>query len=108
MSFERAVAPNVTERHTRACRLSAGGRSCTCTPSYLATVSVGGRGERRKHKRTFSSEIVARTWAFEIKRAVMLARSYGRDEHAAVSQVAHSDASTGPRAVVRMLRGVEQ
>lgn len=96
MIREISVAPNVTERHTRACRLSAGGRQCTCNPSYLAIVSVGGRGERRKYRRTFKTLPDATAWAFEIRRAVLVARARGRNEHEVVNTLIGASQGDNP------------
>lgn len=71
--LSRTAAPGVTERHTRACAgtLTKAGRvkGCTCSPTFRAAVSIGGRDERRRLSGTFSTLGDAVGWIEDTKRA---------------------------------------
>ena len=63
--FERPVAPNVRERHTRSCGRSTGGKRCTCTPAFVARVRVGGE----RHVATFLDLGEAVDWTQDVRAA---------------------------------------
>jgi len=69
----RTAAPGVTERHTASCAgtLTKAGKvkGCTCSPTFRATVSIGGREERRRLSSTFSTLADAAVWVEDVKRA---------------------------------------
>jgi len=64
----RTVAPGVSERHTRTCTRSMGGRRCSCQPTYRAVISTGPRDARNRHTRTFSNLADATAWIDDTKR----------------------------------------
>ena len=71
--LSRTAAPGVTERHSRACAgsVTKTGRvkGCTCSPTFRAVVSLGGRDDRRRLSGTFSTLGDAVAWIEDTKRA---------------------------------------
>lgn len=71
--ISRTAAPNVTERHTESCAgsLTKTGkvRGCTCSPTFRASVSIGGREDRRRVSSTFSTLADALVWVEDVKRS---------------------------------------
>lgn len=61
-----AQAQGIRARHARTCRSRDGGR-CNCTPSYEAWVYL--KREERKVRKTFSSQLAAKTWRADALRA---------------------------------------
>lgn len=65
----QTVAPGITAVHSLSCERSNGKRSCTCDPSFAATVSTGGRDQRERHRQTFSTLADAAVWLEDMKRS---------------------------------------
>jgi integrase len=63
---ERQIAPGVTERHARSCKIGPR-RSCTCTPTYRARIRTGPRGHLQTHTATFTSRDEAIAWVATVK-----------------------------------------
>jgi integrase len=56
------MATGIEKRHARQCRTQNGGKSCNCSPSYRAWVSVTRNGKPTKVRRTFTREAEAKRW----------------------------------------------
>lgn len=59
MATSRRLPDGITLRHSKTCAITSG-QACSCTPSYLASVPLGGRGSRTR--KTFKNLQDAKTW----------------------------------------------
>jgi integrase len=70
--FTRRIAPNIRERHARSCGRSLGAGRCTCEPSYIARVTLGGT----RRVETFTDASDAMNWVKEMRRALRQGHSF--------------------------------